>query len=167
MLPYVYRVTKYDPADRDRRGRYVGAEDSVSDHGPVEAAYLQAVAAFALDTGVRRLSIREPEPCEINFGLEPTVHGYGLAELFPKGLAGFHDDAEVSVEVGLELVRAMLRENGVWCRLEVVCRFLVHVGYDQYLYVGGGHPCERAVARTRALGLFTERVARSPYDIGH
>jgi small subunit ribosomal protein S1 len=61
LLPYTYRVTKYDPADRDERGRYVGVERSLrSDHGPVEAAYLAAVAAFAEDSGVTRLAIREP-----------------------------------------------------------------------------------------------------------
>lgn len=60
MLPYVYRVTKYDPADRDESGGYTGAEEAVSDHGPVETAYLEAVAAFAEDTGVHELTIREP-----------------------------------------------------------------------------------------------------------
>ncbi|MGY3338111.1 hypothetical protein ACVW0K_004210 [Streptomyces filamentosus] len=44
---FVHRVTKYDPADRDEHGRYTGPEDTLSDHGPVEAAYLAAVAAFA------------------------------------------------------------------------------------------------------------------------
>ncbi|MFF8847641.1 hypothetical protein ACF08N_33865 [Streptomyces sp. NPDC015127] len=58
---FVHRITKYNPADRDERGHYTGAEDTVSEHGPVEAAYLAAVAAFAEGTsGVNRLEIREP-----------------------------------------------------------------------------------------------------------
>ncbi|WP_328674069.1 hypothetical protein [Streptomyces sp. NBC_00328] len=60
MLAYVYRVTKYDPADRDEHGHYTGLEGTGSDHGEVEAAYLQAVAAFATETGVDHLAIREP-----------------------------------------------------------------------------------------------------------
>jgi len=36
-----------NPADRDERGHYNGAEDTMSDHGPVEAAYLEGIAAFA------------------------------------------------------------------------------------------------------------------------
>ncbi|MEV3952318.1 hypothetical protein AB0K57_32580 [Streptomyces halstedii] len=40
MPPFVYRITKYDPADRDEHGSYIGTEGSTSDHGPVEAAYL-------------------------------------------------------------------------------------------------------------------------------
>ncbi|MFB8032487.1 hypothetical protein ACFC5Z_05945 [Streptomyces sp. NPDC056004] len=120
MLPHVYRVTKYDPADRGQHGHYIGAESEISDHGPVEAAYLMAVAAFAEDTGIDQLVVREPQIGGFaHFGLEPPVGGHGLAGLFPNDLAGFHDGAPVPVEVGLELVRAMLRDNGAWCRLEV------------------------------------------------
>ncbi|MEU9737433.1 S1 RNA-binding domain-containing protein [Streptomyces sp. NPDC048002] len=165
MLPYVYRVTKYDPADRDQHGHYAGAEDTTCDHGPVEAAYLQAVAAFAEDSGVEQLAIREPQLAGfIDFGLEPPVDTDGLAGLFPANPAGFHDGALVPIEVGLELVRAMLRDNGAWCRLEVEGEFTVHVGWDQYLYLGSSQPCEAALTRTRALGLFPERLEASPYD---
>ncbi|WRZ88037.1 S1 RNA-binding domain-containing protein [Streptomyces sp. NBC_01007] len=165
MLPYVYRVTKYDPADRDQQGHYTGAEPATSDHGPVEAAYLQTVAAFAEAIGVDQLAIREPQISGFaHFGLEPPVDGYGLAGLFPHGLAGFHDGAVVPIAVGLEIVRAMLRDNGAWCRLEVEGVCAVHVGWDQYLYVGSSRPCEAALARTRSLGLFPERLDASPYD---
>ena len=119
MLPYAYEVTKYDPADRDGRGRYTGSQSQVSDHSPVEAAYLQAVADFAAETGVRQLAIREPQVTAfVHFGLETAIDGHGLAALFPPDLAGYHDGAMVPVGTALELVRAMLRENGAWCRLE-------------------------------------------------
>ncbi|PWI08105.1 RNA-binding protein [Streptomyces sp. NWU339] len=165
MLPYVYRVTKYDPADRDQHGHYAGTEPAISDHGPVEATYLRAVAAFAEETGVEHLAIREPQIGGFaHFGLEPPVDGYGLVDLFPAGLTGFHDGALVPIAVGLELVRAMLRDHGAWCSLEAEGAFAVHVGWDQYLYVGSSRPCEAALARTRALGLFPERLDASPYD---
>ncbi|MCF4136691.1 hypothetical protein L1856_07135 [Streptomyces sp. Tue 6430] len=164
-MPYVYRVTKYDPADRDQHGHYTGTEPATSDHGLVEAAYLQAVAAFAEDTGVDQLAIREPQLGGfVHFGLEPPVDGYGLAGLFPAGPAGFRDGALVPIDVSLELVRAMLRDNGAWCRLEAEGAFTVHVGWDQYLYLGSSRPCEEALTRTRALGLFPERLNASPYD---
>lgn len=165
MLPYVYRVTKYNPADRDQNGHYAGAEPATSDHGPVEAAYLQAVAAFAEDTGVDQLAIREPQLGGFaHFGLEPPIDGYGLADLFPADPAGFHDGALVPIAVAMELVRSMLRDNGAWCRLEAEGAFTVHVGWDQYLYIGSNLPCETALTRTRALGLFPERLDASPYD---
>jgi small subunit ribosomal protein S1 len=164
VLPYVYRVTKYDPAGHDRRGSYIGAESTVSDHGPVEAAYLRAVIAFAEGSGVDRVAIREPQIGGAHFGLEPPVDGFGLAGLFPADLGGFHDGAVVPIAVALELIRAMLRDNGAWCRLEVEGVFTVHVGWDQYLYIGSSEPCEAALARTRSLGLFPERLDASPYD---
>lgn len=185
MPTYVYRVTKYDPDHRDEHGHCTGPEDTVSDRGAVEAAYLRAVAAFAEDSGIDRPVIREPRvPSLAHFGAEPPVDGFGLAGLFPPGQdggapeespeclpvdstavlpAGFHDGAEVSLAVGLELVRSMLRDSGAWCRLEVEDRFTVHVGWDQYLYVGSDRPCERALALTRRLGLFPERLDSSPY----
>lgn len=163
-LPYVYEVTKYDPADRDEQGHYTGGEPSASDHGPVETAYLRAVAAFAEESGVDHLVIREPHISgPVHFGLEPVADDHGLTALLRGGLAGFHDGAVVPVEVGLQLVRAMLRDSGPWCRLEVESLFTVHVGWDQYLYVGSSRPCERALTYTRSLGLFPRRRDASPY----
>lgn len=165
MLPYVYRITKYDPADRDEHGSYVGAAEAISDHGPVEDAYLQAVAAFVADAGIDQLAIREPQvPGFVHFGLEPAVSGHGLTGIFPPDLTGYHDGATVPVAIGLELVRAMLRDDGAWCRLEVEGAIAIHVGWDQYVYVGTSTPPDRAVARTQALGLFPERMDASPYD---
>jgi hypothetical protein len=90
MLSNVFQVTKYDPADRDEHGRYVGVQDVYSDHGHVEAAYLAAVAAFAEDVGVSDLTIREPEVAGfVNFGVEAPIDGFGLAGLFPLDLIGY------------------------------------------------------------------------------
>ncbi|GAB2445041.1 RNA-binding protein [Streptomyces incanus] len=161
---FVHRITTYDPADRDEHGHYTGAEDTVSDHGPVEAAYLAAIAAFAEASDIDRLEIREPAVTGfVHFGVEPPVEGHGLGGLFPPDLTGYHDGAEVSLPVALELVRAMLRDQGAWCRLEVGDVFTVHVGWDQYVYVGSDRPCAEAVARTRELGLFPEPLTASPY----
>ncbi|WP_232320677.1 RNA-binding protein [Herbidospora daliensis] len=162
---HVHQITKYDPADRDEHGHYAGPENVYSDHGPVEAAYLAAVAAFAQEAGVTRLTIREPAVAGfVNFGVEAPIEGHGLAGLFPPDLTGYHDGAQVSVPVALELVRAMLRDNGAWCRLEAEGRFFVHVGYDQYVYVGSALPCADAVTFTHRQGLFAESLNRSPYD---
>ncbi|MER7177953.1 RNA-binding protein [Streptomyces hyaluromycini] len=164
QLPYVYCVTKYDPADRDEHGQYTGTEGTISDHGEIEAAYLQTIEAFAVETGIDRLAVREPQvPSLAHFGLERPLEDFGLDGLFPTGLAGFHDGAEVTLDIGLELVRRMLRDNGAWCRLEAEGTFAVHVGWDQYVYISSSRPCEEALARTRELGLFPRRMDASPY----
>ncbi|MEV0374463.1 S1 RNA-binding domain-containing protein [Streptomyces sp. NPDC050636] len=166
QLPYIYRVTKYDPADRDEHGHCIGTADTVSDHGEIEAAYLHAVEAFAAESGIDHLSVREPQvPSLAHFGVERPLDDFGLDGLFPTGLTGFHDGVEVPLDVGLELVRLMLRDSGAWCRLEAEGAFAVHVGWDQYLYIGSSRPCEEALARTRTLGLFPQRLDASPYDM--
>ncbi|KUN36958.1 RNA-binding protein [Streptomyces longwoodensis] len=163
--PFVYRISHYDPADRNEHGHYTGTRDTVSDRGPVEAAYLVAISAFAEASDVDRLEIREPAVTGfVHFGAAPAVAAHGLGELFPSDLTGYHDGAEVSLPVALELVRTMLRDQGAWCRLEVGDVFTLHVGWDQYIYIGSNQSCGTALARTRALGLFPERLDASPYD---
>lgn len=165
MPTYVYQVTKYNPADWNDAGRYVGPEDETSDHGPKEAGYLAAVMAFAEESSIAELTVREPAVTGfVNFGLEEPIEGHGLAGLFAPDLSDYYDGAVVPVEVAVELVRAMLRDNGAWCQLEVEDRFLVHVGFDQYMYIGTSIPCERALATARSLGLFPVRLERSPYE---
>ncbi|MFD5565718.1 S1 RNA-binding domain-containing protein [Kitasatospora griseola] len=159
MPKFVHRVTKYDPANRDERGHYLADDDVNSDRGPIEAAYLQAVVAFAEECGVDRLSVRDPGA----FLLEPDEDGMRLEDLFPS-LWDFHDGAEVPLEVALELVRMMLRGDEGWCLLEAGDEFFVHIGYDQYMYIGTDRPCERAAARACRLGLFPEPIPESPYS---
>ncbi|MCE7079796.1 S1 RNA-binding domain-containing protein [Streptomyces sp. ST2-7A] len=168
---HVHRVTRYDPADRDEHGHWIGPEDTVSDHGPVEAAYLRAVGLFAAHAGVDHLVVREPSVSPtVRFGLEPSLPESGLGAFFPADPdgfhRGFHDGAKVPLATGQGLVRAMLRDHGLWCRLEVEDVLTVHVGWDQYLYIGTRRPCDEGLAdRVRALGLFPEPLPASPYDM--
>ncbi|MEI5102833.1 hypothetical protein RB200_35270 [Streptomyces sp. PmtG] len=90
---------------------------AASDHGKVEASYLEAAAAFAGDTGVDHLAVREPQiPSIAHFGAEPPVDGFGLDGLFPVGPTGFHDGVEVpldSVDAGEDtpLCTAVMPDN--------------------------------------------------------
>ncbi|MFI5529425.1 RNA-binding protein [Kitasatospora sp. NPDC051853] len=158
----VHRVTKYDPADRDENGWYVGPLDVDCDEGPIEAAYLETAAAFARAAGVERLTVRDPGGTAVDDWSGPAAERTGAAGLFAEP-TGFHDGAEVDLATGIELVRAMLRESGGWCRLEAGDRFFVHVGWDLYMYVGTAGPVGPGVERARELGLFPEPLDESPY----
>ncbi|MET9465176.1 RNA-binding protein [Streptomyces sp. NPDC006544] len=163
---HVYRVTKYDPADRAPDGTYHGPLDTDSDHGPVDAAYLAAVRAFAEESGVQRLAVREPGigGGSLPFRPGPAAREHPLDGLFPADLTGFHDGAVVALPLALELLRRMLGGSSVWCRLATEDGFAVQVGWDQYVYVTTRAPCPGAVARTRELGLFADPIEASPYD---
>jgi hypothetical protein len=159
-------VTKHNPADRDR-GHYIGREDTDSDDGPDEAVYLDTVAAFAEDTGVDVLQIREPSvPIVTGIGSDIHERFGGLVELFDADLDGYHDGARLQLDHAVELVRLMLRGDGVWCRLEAGDDFFVHVGWDQYVYVGSSAGSHRSVAFAHKHGLFAEPISGSPYVFG-
>jgi hypothetical protein len=151
-----FRVTKYDPAHRDRHGAYTRDEwTSVSDIGQTfggvvlteseyqraEDAYATAAVAFLREAGVGSLTVAGLE----NHAAVPLPFADGS----PLRLA----------DVG-GVVRRVLREE-FWCRLEGAGAF-VHVGWDYYMYVGVPVACPGAVALTRQLGLFPEPF-RSPY----
>ena len=154
---FEFRVTKYDPAHRDRSGAYTRDEwISVSEVGQafegvvlteaeysrVEDAYVIAAVAFLREAGVSALSVAGLE----NHARVPLP----FAEGSRLGLA----------EVG-DVVRRMLRGE-FWCQLEGTEAF-AHVGYDYYMCVRVPAACPNAVALARQLGLFVEPF-RSPYS---
>lgn len=156
LAVFEFRVTKYDPAHRDRRGAYTrdkwtaasdigrafgGAVLTKPEYQRVEDAYATAAVAFMREAGVFSLAVAGLE----NYGAVPLP----FAEDSALGLA----------EVG-EIVRRVLREE-FWCRLEAASAF-IHFGYDYYMYVGVSVACPDAVALARRLGLFPEPF-RSPY----
>lgn len=153
---FEFRVTKYDPAYRDRFRIYrrvewtsfsdIGREFdrvvlSESEYERVEHAYAATAVAFLREAGVRSLAVAGLE----NSGAVPLPFAEG-SEL---GLA----------EIG-GVIRRMLREE-FWCRLEAAGAY-VHVGWDFYMYVGVPVECPGAHASARELGLFPEPF-RSPY----
>jgi hypothetical protein len=155
---FEFRVTKYDPAHRDRLGVYTRDEwISAGDIGRafggvvltqaeylrVEDAYVVAAVAFQQEAGVPGLAVA---------GLENYA---GLPLPFAEG------SVLRLTEVG-EVVRRVLRDE-FWCRLEAVEAF-VHMGYDYYMYVGVPRPCPEAETLARSLGLFVEPF-QSPHSV--
>ena len=151
-----YRVTKYDPARRDRQGAFLGDDwTSIADIGKtfggvvltpeayqrVEDAYVLAATGFLSEVGVPALVARDVE----NHRASPFAPAENAA-VFGSNL----EDA----------IGRLLREE-FWCRLEADGCF-IHIGYDYYMYVGVPTACEQACTLSQSLGLFVEPF-RSPY----
>ncbi|OEV37774.1 hypothetical protein HS99_0024585 [Kitasatospora aureofaciens] len=129
------------------------------------AALVAAVDAFARDSGVERLTIDNPMlDGFFHYSGHRGTADFGLTGLFPPDHNGYHDGARIPRSTGLGLVRATLRRDGIWCRLQDGERFFVHVGEDHQLYVGSRTRCDGAIARCRELGLLAEQIATSPFD---
>lgn len=149
-----WRVTRYDPSRRDERGAYrddtwtsvsdvgavfCGEELTLAEYERVEAAYVEAFTAFAEESNVGSLQIRNLECAD-----------------------DLKEGAMVSLVEASGIVGRMLREE-VICKLETSGdEFALHVGFDLYMYVGSAQPCVAAIDRARNLGLFVEEDWPSP-----
>lgn len=145
---FEFRVTKYDPAHRNRRGYFLleewicasqigqvfgGTVLTEAEYRRVEDAYATAAVEFLREAEVPALSVAG---LENHAGIAlPLIEGESL------GLA----------EIG-GVIRQLLRGE-FWYRLEGEEAF-VRIGYDYYMYIGVPVECPAAVVIARRLGLF-------------
>ena len=155
LMRYKYRITKYDPKNRNEDGHYhVNEWTAMSDIGKnfsgnvltkeeylsVENNYLFALEAFLAEGNVACLNISSLEGGEkYNF-----VQGQTL-----------------ELRKILEIARLSLREE-LWCKLSLNRQAYIHFGYDYYMYIGVSRKCKKAIGSAENKGLFVEPY-RSPY----
>lgn len=163
------RVTKYDPKNRDEKGRYLleewtdfsdigkeyrGRRFDVQDYLQVEQAYVDCVEIFLERAGIEVMVIN-------NFWISrdalPLSESFAGEEMLRK------DDVEEGVTLGrleiLACVRHVLR-NDFWCKLVNDKGVFIHFGYDFYMYFGCDY-IEKDVDIHRA-GMHVEEFV-SPY----
>ena len=151
-----YRVTKYDPAYRDASG--VFQREDWTSFGDIGSAFHGAVLTANAYERVEDAYIASA----IDFWREA-----GRPLLYVRGLENHHAsvdaprDGDVVPEADLDrLIRRVLREE-LWCRLEGK-GFLIHFGWELYMYLGTPAPCPAAIAAAHLRGVFVEEHA-SPY----
>ncbi len=153
---FQYRISKYDPQNRNTAGHYlprewtmfseVGQERggvvlSLDEYERVESAYVESALAFLTEAEVRFLFA-----CGVENANDVPTAPYEGACL---------DSATLAASM-----RSILRGE-FWCRLEVPLAY-VHFGCDYYMYVGVPAACKAASDFTRDRGLFVEPFD-SPY----
>jgi hypothetical protein len=119
-----------------------------------EQARLQAVELFAQARGVGELWLREPGfdrpgPQALT-DREVEQRLAGLTGYLPHGL---YDGVRLSLPAAWEILRGMLRRNGLWCELVAEGRLAVCVDDDGSVLIGSDLPCDDAVASVGRLGL--------------
>jgi hypothetical protein len=155
-VPLWWRVTRYDPANRDERGAYRGLTwTSVSDVGKlfdgarltldeyerVENSYVEAALTFASESQVECLVIKHP--------------------WYPD--EGLEVGKRMTLREARAMVKSLLREE-LHCSLEAPGgTFAIHVGYDLYMYVGSTVDCPDSVRRAHELDLFVDPHFVSPH----
>lgn len=146
-----YRVTKYDPKNRDRFGRYlrlaewtcfsdIGESVTQQEYLLTEEAYIDSAIAMLLETNCEGLFIcgLEERESPVQFQEGNFVTPSELKDLFQVVLRGL-----------------------VWCKFENRSHF-VHFGYDFYMYVGTPEACVQSIDLAINRGLYVEEF-QSPY----
>lgn len=159
-MNYMWRVTKYDPKNRDSNGSYsINEWTSFSDIGKIyngielstyeyiqyEKAYIKAVFLFMKCNQVEQLKI--------------------------VGLEIYDEETESNLEEGMILsediiesvIRDVLRER-IWCKLIFSEILFIHFGYDYNMYIGSMKLCREVLDEIEQSNLFIEGY-QSPYFI--
>lgn len=164
-----YRITKYNPQNRNNEGNYLKNEwTSFSDIGKsyegipltleeyikVEHAYIQAVLLMMQCVHIDQLQVQDLEK-----------HARTLSSL--SSASEIHAFKNIKEGINLytqeisDTIRLILREY-LWCRLAAP-KMYVHFGYDYYMYIGTAALCANAINTIHDMGLFVEPYI-SPYQ---
>jgi len=150
-----YRVTKYNPEDRNTDGTYnrnewtsisdVGGIVSKKEYEEVENSYIESAMSFLEEQDISELKITYLENHqnykESNFVLETGV--------------------KLNSTQIKEALKSILREN-YWAKLENNNSF-IHIGYDYYMYIGVPNESKQAKSLAESKGLYVE-LFNSPYN---
>jgi hypothetical protein len=172
-IQHQWRVTKYNPDNRDEHGHYTLVEDwtspyeigkifdgnelTLDDYLRVETSYLDAAMAFMEESGIHSVRI---------LGLEEHITEEDRASVL------YENDFERFVLKGdsliglddVRLVMKMVLRDFIWCQLYSDDRLFIHFGTDYYMYIGSHVDCPSAIEWAATHGLFVENKP-SPYRI--
>jgi len=159
---FSWRITKYNPRNRDERGHYlddkewtcfseVGTNVSEEDYLRTELDYINAITTFMDEMGLNRLYLNKLEVWS------DEVLSHNASSFIQKMWVG----KAVTTQEIRELAKLTLR-NVIWCKLSYKKEFFVRFGYDYYMYIGAITDCPRSREKVQNAGLFVEDY-HSPY----
>jgi len=166
---FCYRITKYDPLNRDSLGTYIKDEwtsfsdigkifeDSIftiQDYQQVEDVYIQSILLFMDCLNLNQLCITSLQ--KNSKPLENSLSSSIMTDVYNS----LKNGKFISRKLINIIARLALREN-LWCKLETE-KMYVHFGYDYYMYIGSQEDCIATVKKIEKLGLFIE-----PYKSPH
>lgn len=165
---YQWRVSKYNPSNRDKAGAFLGDEWVIAqqigevfngkkftrdDYLDMENRYVSAALEYFKATGLKNLQIKD---LQSSFHTPPHLEKHDLVMDID-----FTEGQVLGIIEISQVLRMLLREitNGQLCMPD---RFFIHVGWDYYMYIGSYTDLPEAKNKTEQLGLFVENF-ESPY----
>lgn len=171
-MQFNYRVTKYNPDYRNKKGHYLFQDEwtcysqvgtkcgskvlTLDKYFEVENNYIQSIILF--------MKCNRITTFKISGGLEkkwnPIKDPNSTKEMIYL-FASIKDKDILKINQIKDLCRLALR-NYVWCKLEYDETMFVHFYFDYYMYIGSKSECKKAVESIEESGLFVEEF-ESPY----
>lgn len=159
---FSWRITKYNPKNRDEGGSYldneewtcfsdVGTKVSEGDYLRTESKYINAITTFMDELGIKKLYLNDLELWS------DEVQNQNASTFLIKIWVG----KSVSTQEIKELAKLTLR-NVIWCKLSYKNKFFVHFGYDYYMYIGTNMDLLNVRQKIEDTGLYIEEF-KSPY----
>ena len=158
-----YRITKYNPDNRDENGSYkVDEWTSISDIGKefngigftyddyisIEEKYISSIREFCNYFDLKEFEIKNLEWYDRDKWSKYSLHLKGLFKELP-------NKKTISIDELVDLSRLILREY-VWCDLESDDKG-IHFGYDYYMYLDIGKELpEELKIEIQNIGLYVE-----------
>ena len=145
-----FRITKYNPKNRDNSGAYlldewtefsdVGKLTNISEYEAVEQQYIESLRALLEENQITYLK---------PIGLEDY-----------QNLCPFKQDVDIPEHEFSNVFRSVLRSE-YWCKFEAKNAY-VHFGYDFYSYIGVPKASAKILSSIEKNGLYVEKC-HSPY----
>lgn len=168
---YKWRVTKYNPENRNTDGTYkIDEWTSFHDIGKafnnelldysnykrVEDAYIKVIELILSYNGISSLTITDLD--KYNSSLELNdFNTPDIVNLFGE----INNNKQLGLDKIMILARLILREE-LWCKLQNDKGNYIHFGYDYYMYIGSNTNNQEIYDEVRKIGLFIEEI-ESPY----
>jgi len=174
-MPFQYRITKYDPINRDATGRYLKNEWtyygdigktyddeilSFDEYGSMENKYIKSIERFMMCNKITSLHV---------VGLEKKKnpkHDKNATATMIDVFESIKNNDQISMNIIDSVCRLILREY-LWCKLEDGQKMQVHLCGDYYyMYIVSDSYCHNVIEDIEQMGLFVEKY-KSPYFINN
>lgn len=161
-----WRITKYNPHNRDLEGRYLFEDwTSVSDIGRIYSGeklevdeYLDIERKYII---VMLAAMQELKQSSLKMvllqknGLNLDKKKLTLDWINKKEYKGLKDNKIISFVEIPKIIQSSLREI-IWCRLKGEDNFTIHFGYDFYTYIESKYDLPNTANLAKRLGLYFE-----------
>ena len=161
---FTWRITKYDPKNRDSRGVYLlnewtaysdidkviaGKSLNYTQYLAVENAYVNVINLFMVCNQLRELSVSTLEK-KLDLINDPNLNPL-MVNLFKRIKRGLRLSREE-----IDAVSRLVLRDELWCIIESVDIMRVRFDWDYYMYIGSANKCDDVIYKIQQSGLFVE-----------